>query len=302
MDPTGWAEENVSPMAALGVAVVAVSTSAILVRWSQAPSTVKALYRVVFMTALVAPVAVRRHREDFGRIGRRDLAVAGLAGVALAAHFASWFASLDYTSVAASVTLVQSQPLFVAIGAYLLLGERVTRLTVVGIVIAVIGAAVMSLGQPTGTEQAALNPPLGNALALFGAVMAAAYVLSGRSLRQRIALFPYVTVVYTACSVVLLAIVLAQGSALVAYPPREWLLFLGMAVGPGIFGHTVINWALEHLESSLVSVSLLGEPVGSTILALVLLSEVPDPITIVGGAVVLAGIYGVARARRDVEA
>jgi len=297
MEPTRWAEEHVSPIAALGVAVVAVSTSAILVRWSQAPSTVKALYRVVFMTALVAPVAARRNREDFARIGRRDLLVAGLAGAALAAHFASWFASLDYTSVAASVTLVQTQPLFVAVGAYLLLGERVTRLTVVGIVIAVIGAAVMSLGQPTGTEQAALDPPLGNALALFGAVMAAGYVLSGRSLRQRIALFPYVTVVYAVCSVVLLAIVLARGRPLFAYPAREWVLFLGMAIGPGIFGHTVVNWALEHLESSLVSVSLLGEPVGSTILALVLLSEVPDPITIVGGTVVLGGIYATARAR-----
>lgn len=298
MDPSGWAEEHVSPLAALGVAVIAVSTSAILVRWSHAPSTVKALYRVVFMTALVAPVAVRRNREDFGRIGRRDLAVAGLAGVALAAHFASWFASLDYTSVAASVTLVQSQPLFVAIGAYLLLGERVTRLTVIGIMIAVLGAAVMSFGQPTGTEQAALNPPLGNALALFGAVMAAAYVLSGRSLRQRISLFPYVTVVYAACSVVLLGIVLVQGWDLFDYAAREWVLFFGMAIGPGIFGHTVINWALEHLESSLVSVSLLGEPVGSTVLALLLLSEVPDPITIVGGIVVLGGIYAVARARQ----
>ncbi|MFT4890835.1 MAG: drug/metabolite transporter (DMT)-like permease [Halobacteriales archaeon] len=302
MDPPGWAEDHVSPMAALGVAVVAVSTSAILVRWSQAPSTVKALYRVVFMTALVAPVAVRNHRDDFARIDRRDLVVAGLAGVALAAHFASWFASLDYTSVAASVTLVQSQPLFVAVGAYLLLGERVTRLTVVGIAIAVVGAAVMSFGQPTGTEQASLNPPLGNALALFGAVMAAAYVLSGRSLRQRIALFPYVTVVYAACSVVLLGIVLVQGWALFAYPPREWILFLGMAIGPGIVGHTVVNWALEHLESSLVSVSLLGEPVGSTVLAFFLLSEVPDPITLVGGAVVLAGIYATARARSGVGA
>ncbi|MFQ3294753.1 MAG: drug/metabolite transporter (DMT)-like permease [Halobacteriales archaeon] len=298
MDPSGWAEEHVSPLAALGVAVIAVSISAILVRWSHAPSTVKALYRVVFMTALVAPVAVRRNREDFGRIGRRDLAVAGLAGVALAAHFASWFASLDYTSVAASVTLVQSQPLFVAIGAYLLLGERMTRLTVIGIMIAVLGAAVMSFGQPTGTEQAALNPPLGNALALFGAVMAAAYVLSGRSLRQRISLFPYVTVVYAACSVVLLGIVLVQGWDLFDYAAREWVLFFGMAIGPGIFGHTVINWALEHLESSLVSVSLLGEPVGSTVLALLLLSEVPDPITIIGGIVVLGGIYAVARARQ----
>jgi len=96
---------------------------------------------------------------------------------------------------------------------------------------------------------------------------------------------------------VLLGIVLAQGHALLAYPPREYLLFLAMAVGPGLFGHTVVNWALEHVESSLVSVSLLGEPVGSSLLALWLLAEVPGPWTVGGGAVVLGGIYAVARAR-----
>ena len=289
------ADRHVSPLAALGVAVLAVSTSAILVRWSQAPSAVKALYRVVFMTGLVAPVAVTRDRADLRRIGRRDLLVALAAGAALAVHFAAWFESLEFTTVAASVTLVQTQPLFVAAGAALFLREKVTRLTVVGILVAVVGVGIMSAGE--ASTGGASDPLLGNSLAVAGAVAAAGYVLAGRSLRQRISLFPYVTVVYAACSVVLLGIVLAQGHALLAYPPREYLLFLAMAVGPGLFGHTVVNWALEHLESSLVSVSLLGEPVGSSLLALWLLAEVPGPWAVVGGAVVLGGIYAVARAR-----
>jgi drug/metabolite transporter (DMT)-like permease len=297
MRPGRIVEERVSPLAALAVAVLAVSTSAILVRWSEAPSSVKALYRVVFMTALVAPVAVARDRKDLQRIGRLDTVVALATGAALAVHFAAWFESLEFTTVAASVTLVQTQPLFVAAGAALLLGERVTRMTVVGILVAVVGVAVMSAGE--AGSQAASAPLLGNTLAVAGAIAAAAYVLAGRSLRQRISLFPYVTVVYAACSVVLLGVVVAQGHDLLAYPLREWLLFLGMAVGPGLFGHTVVNWALEHLESSLVSVSLLGEPVGSTVLALWLLAEVPGPWTVVGGGVVLSGIYLVARARES---
>jgi drug/metabolite transporter (DMT)-like permease len=182
------------------------------------------------------------------------------------------------------------QPLFVAVGAYLLLNERVTHRTVTGIVIAVVGMAAMTLadaGSPATTGRAFL----GNVLAVLGAVTAAGYVLAGRSIRQRVRLFPYVTVVYAACAAALLAFVLASGSPLLDYPPREWLLFLGMAVGPGVFGHTVVNWALEHVESSVVSVSLLGEPVGSTLLALVLLSEVPSLPTVGGGAVVLFGIY-----------
>lgn len=287
-------------MAALAVAIVAVSTSAILVRFSDAPSVVKAFYRVVLTTLLLAPLAVTRYRDDLAALSGRDLVVAVVTGVALAAHFATWFESLNWTSVAASVTLVQAQPVFVAIGATLLLDERISRRMVVGILIAVAGAVEMSLGGfLSGAALAGARPLYGNGLALVGAVMAAGYVLAGRSLRQRVALVPYVTVVYSVCAVVLLGVALAQGETVAptAYPAHEWLLFLGMAIGPGIFGHTVINWALKYVESSVVSVTLLGEPVGSTLLALALLGEVPDAFTIVGGLVVLGGIYVTATGR-----
>ncbi|UPV73844.1 DMT family transporter [Halorussus limi] len=293
-------EERTPPMAALAVSIVAVSTSAILVRFSDAPSIVKALYRVVFTTLLLAPFAVTNYREDLRALSARDALVAVVTGVALAAHFATWFESLEWTSVAASVTLVQSQPLFVAVGAALLLDEAINRRMVGGILVAVAGVAFMSLGGlVSGGALAGARPLYGDALALAGAVTAAGYVLAGRSLRQRVALVPYVTVVYSVCAVVLLAVALADGTTVAptAYPPEEWLLFLGMAVGPGIFGHTVINWALKYVESSVVSVTLLGEPVGSTLLALALLGEVPDTVTVAGGAVVLAGIYVTATGR-----
>ena len=308
METRAWTEEHVSPAAALAVAVVAVSTSAILVRWSGAPSIIKALYRVLFTTLLLAPFALTRYRSEFRLLTRRDLALGTASGIALAAHFVTWFESLNWTTVAASVTLVQAQPLFVAVGAYFLLGERVTGRTVAGILVAVGGIAVMSFGGQAlamlGVDVAALGIPVagvsfddastyGNVLAVVGAVTAAGYVLAGRSLRQRVSLVPYVTVVYGVCTVVLLVVALAEGRtvSLAAYSRTEWLLFLGMAVGPGVLGHTVINWALKYVESSVVSVSLLGEPVGSTLLALLLLAEVPGPLTLVGGAVVLSGIY-----------
>jgi len=293
---------RVPPVGALAVAIVAISTGAILVRLSDAPSATAAFYRVLFTTLPLLPVALRRYREEFRRIGRRDLLFAVLSGVALALHFAAWFESLEWTSVAASVTLVQSQPLFVAAGAWLLLRERLTARMVLGIVVAVAGMAAMSLGDLLGGGPVGENPFLGNGLALFGAVMAAGYVLAGRSLRQRIALIPYVVVVYSVCTAVLLAVALAQGGPLTGYPAREWAIFVGLAVGPGLLGHTVINWTLEHLESSVVSVSLLGEPVGATLLALAVLAELPTPGTVVGGAVVLAGIYVTARDRERVAA
>jgi drug/metabolite transporter (DMT)-like permease len=286
---------RVPPTAALLVTVAAVSTSAILVRWSSAPSSVAAFYRVLLTVLLLAPL-VTRHAGSLAALSARDLAVAGAAGVALGVHFAAWFESLGWTSVAASVTIVQSQPLFVAAGAWLLLDEHVTRRTAAGVAVAVAGVAAMSVGSASGSAIGA-RPLYGNALAALGALMMACYVLAGRSLRQRLPLLPYVTVVYLAAAATLGALVLGGGHPLVGYPAHEWLLFLAMAAGPGVLGHTVLNWALAHVDSSVASVSLLGEPVGSTLLALVLFAEVPAPATVLGGAVVLGGIAVTVRGR-----
>ncbi|KAB7512700.1 EamA family transporter [Halosegnis rubeus] len=283
-------------MAALAVAIVAVSTSAILIRFSNAPSGPMAFWRVTLTLLLLAPLSLRSGAE-FQKFDRRDLLSALLAGLALAAHFATWFESVDKTTVAASVTLVTTQPAFVAVGAYFLFGESLSRRSLAGIGVALAGSAVMSLDGLLGGTTAP-EPVLGNLLALAGAVLAGLYVLAGRSVRQRVNLVPYVTVVYVVCAGGLLAYSLALGDPVLAYPPREWLLFLGMAIGPGLLGHTVVNWALAHVESSVVSVSFVGEPVGSTVLALVILGEVPGALTLAGGAIVIGGIYLTARGRR----
>ena len=291
-------ESRIPPLAALAVAILAVSTSAVLVRWSEAPSVVLAFYRVLLTTLLVAPFLLTRYAGDFAAFRRRDFLVATLTGAALALHFAAYFESLAWTSVAASVTLVQSQPLFVAVGAALVLSERIGTRKAVGIAVAILGMVAMSAAEfLSGSAVAGARPLYGNSLAVLGALMAAVYVLVGRSLRQRVALVPYVIVVYTACTITLLVVALADGQQLTGYDQREWLIFLALAVGPGLFGHTVVNWALEHVESSVVSVSLLGEPVGATVLALAFLGESPGLTTVLGGVVVLFGIYVTSSAR-----
>ncbi|MGB9965268.1 DMT family transporter [Halobacterium hubeiense] len=276
-------------MAAVAVAVVAVSTSAILVELSDAPRVLKAGYRVLFTTALVAPFAFRERRE-FADVAGSDWLVVSAAGVLLAVHFASWFASIEFTSIAASTTLVQTQPAFVAVGAWLLLDERVGARIVGGVLVAIAGSVLLSAGDFLAGTAVGSAPNLGNALAVVGAVAGAGYVLAGRSVRQRLSLAPYVFAVYGVCTVVLFAVAVALGLPLVDYPPREWALFVAMAVGPGLFGHTLVNWALKHVESSVVSVALLGEPVGSTLLALAVFGQVPGAFTVAGGLVVLAGI------------
>lgn len=288
--------DRLSPMSALAVAVVAVSTSAILVRASHAPPVVEAFYRVLFMTATVAPF-VRPHTPAIRGLSRRDHLVVVASGVALALHFLAWFTSIELTSIAASTVLVQTQPVFVAFGAWLLLDEPPNRYVTAGIVVALAGATLMPLSSLLGADLVGVDPLVGDALAVVGALAGASYVLAGRSTRQRLALVPYTTLVYGVCTLTLLVVVLATGHPLFAYGPREWALFLAMALVPGFFGHTVINWVLAHVESSVVSVALLGEPVGSAILALLVFTEYPGPATILGGLVVLAGIYVTTRGR-----
>lgn len=281
----------VPPIVVLSLSLFALSSGAILVRLSSEAPSVAAFYRVLFTTLPLFPVAIWKYRDDFARITGRDLAFATLAGIALAIHFVSWFESLEWTSVAASVTLVQSQPIFVTAGAWILLRERITSRMVLGSVVAIAGIATMSLADLLTGVLVGPAPLLGNALALLAAVMMAGYVLAGRSLRQRVALIPYVVIVYSICTATLLIFVVSQGHPLTGYSSHEWLIFAGLALGPGLFGHTVINWALKHLESSVVSVTLLGEPIGAMILALVVLSEAPTRFTVFGGAIALAGIY-----------
>lgn len=223
---------RIPPLVALGVAVGAVSTSAILVRWSATPTSVKAFYRVGFTVLLLGPIAVR-DRAVLDRLGKRDLFFASAAGLALAAHFALWFESLRFTSVAASVTLVQSQPVFVVIGAAVFLDERVDIRTTAGVIVALVGMLTMSAGDLFATSTVGAAPIIGDALAVLGAVAAAAYVLAGRSLRQRVPHIPYVTVVYAVCAIGLGGLVLVKGDPFTGYPPREWVLFLAMAIAQG---------------------------------------------------------------------
>jgi drug/metabolite transporter (DMT)-like permease len=290
------------PLLALGVAVLAGSTGAIFVRVTDAPSVIDAFYRLFFTTIVLLPVTLWNYRADLRAISKRDLAVALTTGVLLAVHFVTWMESLRWTSVAASSVLVNTQVVFVAIGSVLLLDESISRGKAAGIGLALAGVTVMTGGSVLLSGQAIYvgeNPAYGNGLAVLGALLFAGYLLAGRSLRQRIHLFPYVTVVFSVSTVVLFvtAVVSPQPVSPTAYPPTELLLFVGMGLVPGILGHTVMNWSLKYVESNVVSVAFLGAPLGNALLAFVLLGESPGLAAIGGGVVVLTGIYQTANAR-----
>ena len=266
------------------------SASAIFIRLADAPAVAVAFWRCALGAAVLLPPALVR-KDHFPR--GRAMYVGIASGVALGAHFGFWISSLDYTSVAASVVLVSTQPVFVAVLAYLLYGERTTPLSFLGIVIAIAGTAVIAFDRTGGS--AAL---LGNVLALAGAVTVAVYVLIGRSSRTAgVGVLPYSVVVYSAAAATLLPVVIAFDVPLWGYSGETWIWLAAITAGPQLIGHTVFNWALRYVEASIVSGVILAEPVVAALLAWLVLSEKPGLLTVLGGTIVLAGLYCLLKGR-----
>ncbi|MGH7638616.1 MAG: DMT family transporter [Gemmatimonadaceae bacterium] len=291
--------------AVLLVSVLGVSLSGPLVRLSTAHPIAIAVWRLAFSLVLITiPLLARGSWRQWRTLDRKAFAFAGAAGVLLAAHFWSWNTSIGLTTIAASVVLVNVQPLVVATLSALWLREPPTRLQWAGITIAMLGAVVVVLpdiltGGGISTNARAL---LGDALALIGAVTAAGYYVIGRRLRQTLDLWAYVALVYGACLVALLVMALALNVRLGPYPPREYGIFALLALGPMLLGHTGMNWALRHARAYQVNIVLLGEPIGATLIAAFLpgIRERPTIMTLVGGVIILAGIL-LAERRRSTD-
>ncbi|MHB8605291.1 MAG: DMT family transporter [Thermoplasmatota archaeon] len=286
------APRQAAVIAALVVGVLSISTAAILFRETSAPPLAAAFYRLLFATLILAPFALWKARHELAGLSLRDALALAAVGVVLGLHFGAWVPSLALTSVASSVFLVTIHPIFVGAWGQFVSGEKPGRAGWVGIAVALAGGAFIAFSDQgiAGTRL------LGDLLAVAGAFAAAAYFLAGRSLRQRLSLFAYVVPVYGGATVTLLALALLHGDRVLGYPLRDDALFVALALVPMILGHTVLNWSLAHVRAAVVSVSILFEPIGSTILALVILGESPPSGTLIGGALVLAGVVLVVRA------
>lgn len=271
----------------LVVGVLAVSFSAVLVRLADdTPKLAIAFYRCAMAAAVLLPLALVRHGDELRALTGRQRRLALLSGVFLAAHFATWIPSLSFTSVAASSVLVTTQPLWVALFGRAI-GERSSRGTLLGIGVALAGTLGIA-GADVGSSGRAL---LGDALAIGGAIFGAAYVLAGRNLRQEVSVVPYTAVVYSTAAAILVVVLLVSGTPFAGYEPKVWLLFALITIGPQFLGHTVFNYLLGHLEAAVVAVAIMAEPVGATLLALVILGEAPSVSAVAGGGLILAGVY-----------
>ena len=270
----------------LTLGVVAVAFSSILIRLADAPALSIAFYRNAIAAIVVVPIAIVRYGDELRSLTPRQWGVAGLAGAFLAGHFALWVPSLEYTTVAASTVLVTTQPVWVAVIGRAL-GEHVSGRALAGIALSLIGAVVISGGDLGLSRRAAF----GDVLAVLGAILAAAYFVSGRNVRRRLSLVPYVAIAYATCAVLLAAVVAAAGQPFGGFGADVWALFALMALVPQFLGHTVFNFLLADVEASVVAIAVTGEPVGATLLALAFFGEIPPWTAFAGGALILSGIY-----------
>lgn len=282
------------PYWVLALSLLGIAFAGPLVRLSRADPVAIAVWRLGFSLLIVgAFLMATREWRDWQRIAPRELLLAVIGGISLALHFWAWNASIQLTTIAASVTLVSLQPAVVATISAMALREVPSRRQILGIAIAIAGAFIIAAPDLRGGIAPSGNRPLlGNLLATSAAVTAAIYYTIGRRLRGSLGIWAYVGIVYSAAFVSLLAIALSRGTPLAAQPPREIAIFAGLAIGPMLIGHTGMNWALKYLPAYVVNLTVLGEPVGATLLGALIPSirQIPTVNTLVGGAIVLAGV------------
>lgn len=287
-------QKNVPAIAAVILGVIAVSTASILIRLIDVPPLVVAFYRLLFTTLILTPVFLLKEPQK-GAVKDYPFYYA-LSGLFLALHFYLWITSLSYTSVSSSVILVSLHPVFVSLYSHFILKERISPVTATGIIIAFVGVVVISAGDHSRGSSVLL----GNLLALGGAVMVAGYMLVGRRLRQTVSTLNYTFWVYGTASLVLLGLALVFRAPLYPYSSQVYMVFLLLAVIPTLMGHSVFNWALDKVPVVLISTIILGEPVGATILAWIILQEPPSLFHYLGGFLILSGLFlTVRRALRE---
>lgn len=292
------------PQLAIPFGILAASTASIFIRYAQAygPSIVIAAGRLTIASLVLAIIVLFKHRAEVRSLTRRELGLGLLSGFFLALHFATWITSLEYTSVASSVIMVSTAPLWVALLAPLTIREQVSRPIFLGMGLALIGGLIVGLSDSCTLTNGTLQCPplsvfvageafLGDVLALAGALAAAGYLLIGRQLREKMSLIPYIFVVYGMAAVILTLAMFAMGEKPTGHSAPLYLWIGLLALVPQLLGHSTFNWALRYLSAAYVSITLLGEPIGSAVLAYILLKEMPTALMAFGAILILGGIF-----------
>lgn len=277
------------PMTMIVIGIIGISLSSIFVRYSTAPSSVTAAYRLVWTVLLMTPVTLGRadNRKELLRTSKRNVLLSCISGVFLAIHFAVWFESLRHTSVASSTTIVCTEVIWVALGWCLFMRGKLSKKAVLAIAITVAGSMMIAYAD----SSAGSSHFYGDMLALLAAIAVAVYTLIGRIVRAEVSTTVYTYIVYTACAVSLLLVCALRGYDPLSYDLSAPVVGLLLAIFSTILGHSIFSWCLKYFSPAFVSASKLLEPVVAAVFAALLFAEIPAPMTLMGGALILGGVY-----------
>jgi len=287
MDDTAHDTPRFNPYAVLIIGIIGVSTGSIFARLADAPALVTAAYRMGLAALILIPLAAWKVGDELRNLSVHDIKLAMLSGFFLALHFAAWISSLDYTAIANSVVLVNTIPLWVGLFTPLIAKDRIKGSTIISIIVSVVGAAIIGFGDFATAGRALW----GDILAVCGAVCAAIYLLFGRNLRRKLSLLTYVAICYGSAAIILWLVVLFLNLPVTGYSTQTVAAFWAMALVSQLIGHSSYNWSLKWFSTSLVAVSLLGEPIGSTLLAYIIFDEGLTWLKLIGGLFILSAIY-----------
>lgn len=287
------------PMVMIVIGIMGISLSSILVRYSEAPSAVTAVWRMLWTVILMTPVVLGKKdiRRELLCVEKRTIAQSVLSGVFLAMHFVLWFESLQHTTVASSTTIVCTEVIWVALGYRLFMKGKLTGKAVSAIAVTFLGSVLIALGDSAGSG----IHLYGDLLALAAAIVESYYTLIGRVVRQKTSTSVYTYMVYSACTAVLLTVCAFQGSHIVAYGLSPVAVGLLLALFSTIMGHSILSWCLKFFSPSFVSASKLCEPVAAAVMAVFLFGEMPRPMQIGGSILILGGVFAYSRIERKNE-
>ncbi|WP_313371006.1 DMT family transporter [Sedimentibacter sp.] len=262
------------------------SLSSIIIRFSTAPALVISSYRMLFTCIILLPVIIK-NRNEFTELNKKNIILCIISGIFLALHYATWISSIKLTTIANSTILVSCSPIFVCLANYFIIKEKLSKKMIMSIVVSLAGTIIIALGSAGAS---ASNMMLGNTLAFLGAIFVAGYLVIGGIVRKNLSAGAYVFIVYSVSTVVLFIMCLLSSTSVYPYPPREFMLFISLAFFCSILGHTLYNYMVKYVSSTLISVSTLSEPIFASLMALVIFKEIPSLYTLLGGVIIITGI------------
>lgn len=267
------------------IGVIAVSFSSIFVKWSSAPASVQGMYRLLFAVLFMLPFGMRKLHE-LRRISIKTWLWLIMSGFFLAMHFLLWMGSLKYTTVSSSTIILALEPVFIWIGAYILFKEKISTMAILGMMVAITGAVFIGMGD-IGVSSTNLY---GDLLSVLGTLAVAVHMLLGQKLLGNLSSYVYSLIVFSSAVIVFAIYNMMLGVSFTNYADREWGIFLLLAIIPTVLGHMLFNWLMKYISATTVSMSILGEPIGASLLAYILLDEMMSYMQIAGGLLAILGL------------